>query len=152
MAEYTVHDSGGNVVGYFSNSPGAGCVGCLGLSIIAAIIWGGMSLYQVVQSRLADSKIEAQRVVLNSDTLNLYSGEYNYGRYKIKVERRGDKLFNISNEEFCELMPISTQEFIYKNCVNGFQGRAQFVRDGQGQLTLVVIHKDGRQERALRIK
>lgn len=152
MAEYTVHDRRGNTVGYISDSTGAGCVGCIGLSIIVAIIWGGISLYQVVQSRIANNKIESQRVVLAPNILDSYTGEYNYGRYNIKVERRGGKLFNHSPEEFCELMPASNDEFVYFHCALGFQGYAKFIKDPRGNLTLVVIHPDGREERALKVK
>ena len=150
MADYRVRDREGNTVGYISEATGAGCAGCLGLAIIAVVIYGGINFYRFMQARIANNKIEAQRVVLNSDTLDAYTGEYKYVRYKIKVERRGSKLFSISPEEFCELMPVSTDEFIYFRCVLGFQGRARFVRDAQGRLTLIVIHTDGREECALR--
>lgn len=154
MAEYTVHDRSGNTVGHISDShsSGEGCVGCIGLSVIIAVLYGVFSFYQFVQSRIADNKIESQRVVLNSDTLNSYTGQYDYGRYKIKIEHRGNKLFNISDEEFCELMPISTQEFIYRNCVLGFQGHAKFIKDVRGKMDLVIVHPDGHTEQAPRVK
>ncbi|MBA3240394.1 MAG: hypothetical protein H0T60_04125 [Acidobacteria bacterium] len=151
MADYRVRDSEGNTVGYISEATGAGCAGCLGLAIIAVVIYGGINFYRFMQARIANNKIEAQRVVLNSDTLDTYAGEYNYARYKIKVERRGSKLFSISPEEFCELMPVSTQEFIYFRCVLGFQGRARFEQDGRGKMALIVIHQDGRTERVSKV-
>lgn len=150
MSDFVIRDNSGSVVGHISESPARGCVGCIGLSLIAAIIWGGISIYQVVQSRIANNKIEAQRVVLGSDTLDAYTGEYKYKRYKIRIERRGDRLFNKSDEEFCELVPVSSQEFIYARCVNAFQGRARFERDGRGRLFLIIVHRDGRTERAPR--
>jgi hypothetical protein len=151
VAEYTIRDRAGNVTGYISDSTGVGCAGCLGLSVIICVIYGAVSLYQVVQKRAADNRIEAQRITLASNTLDMYAGEYNYTRYKIKIERRGDRLFNKSDEEFCELVPVSTQEFIYARCANGFQGRARFEQDGHGKMALIVIHQDGRTERAPKV-
>lgn len=148
MSDYTIRDRGGNVVGYFSDSTGAGCAGCIGLSIIICVVYGMFCFYQIVLARIANNKIEAQRVVLKSDMLDVYTGEYKYTRYKIKIERRGDKLYNKSAEEFCELVPVSPQEFIYKACANGFQGKGRFERDERGRLFLVIIHRDGRTERA----
>lgn len=151
MAEYTVRDRAGNVTGYISDSTGNGCAGCLGLSLVICLIYAAVSLYQFVQKRAANSRIEAQRVVLSADTLDGYAGEYDYGRYKIRIERRANRLFNKSAEEFCELVPISIDTFIYARCVNGFQGKGRFERNGRGGLTLVIIHQDGRAERAAKI-
>lgn len=150
MADYVIRDNGGRIIGRISES-GPGCMGCLGISVIAALIWGGINLYQFFQARVANSHIEARRVVLPTDTLDSYAGEYNYGRYRIRVERRGDKLYNKSVEEFCELMPTSTHEFIYKECANGFRGMARFERDAQGKLFLIIVHRDGRTERAIKM-
>lgn len=149
MADYVVRDNTGNIVGRISES-GPSCMGCLVMSVLAAIIWGGISLYQFVQSRIADNRIEAQRVALSPAALDAYTGEYDYGRYKIRIERRGNKLYNKSVEEFCELVPISTQEFIYRACVNGFEGKGHFERDGRGKMALIIIHRDGRAEKAIR--
>jgi hypothetical protein len=133
-----------------------GCIGGLALLIIGFVLYFFFNLgtfaYKRYTDRQIDSRLESQRVEVAPATLDSYAGQYDYGRYRIKIEHRGNKLFNISDEEFCELMPISTDEFIYKNCVLGFHGRAKFVRDMQGRLTLVVIHQDGREERAPRLK
>jgi hypothetical protein len=122
-----------------------------GLSLVISVIYGAASFYQFVQKRAADSRIEAQRVVLPAGTLDGYAGEYDYGRYKIRIERRAHRLFNKSAEEFCELVPISIDTFIYARCANGFQGKGRFERNGRGGLTLVIIHRDGRTERAAKI-
>lgn len=151
MSDFTIRDRDGNLLGRISESPAPGCVGCLGLSLIAALVWGGISLYHFLQARAASSQIEARRVVLPTDTLDAYTGEYNYGRYRIRIERRGDRLFNISPEEFCELVPTSTHEFIYKACVNRFQGRASFRRDERGKMVLFITHRDGRVERVAKV-
>lgn len=151
MSDFTIRDRNGNLIGRISESPAPGCVGCLGLSLIAALVWGGISLYHVVQRRLADGRIEAQRITIPPNTLDAYTGEYKYPRYRIRIEHRGNRLFNISPEEFCELVPISTQEFIYARCANGFQGRARFERDARGNVVLVVVHRDGRAERAAKL-
>ena len=151
MADFVIRDSSGNLIGRISESPAPGCVGCIGLSLIAAIIWGGISLYHVVQRRLADNRIEAQRITLPPAALDAYTGEYKYPRYKIRIEHRGDRLFNISPEEFCELVPISTKEFIYARCANGFRGRVHFERDERGKVVLVIVHVDGRTERAAKL-
>lgn len=129
-----------------------GCIGCLAFLIIGFVLYLCFNLGSFAYKRYTDRQIESQRVAVPPAILDSYAGQYDYGRYQIRVEHRGDKLFNISEEEFCELMPISTNEFIYKNCVLGFKGRAQFLRDAQGRLTLVVIHTDGRQDRAPRIR
>jgi len=151
VAQYTIKDRAGNVTGYLSESSGYGCVGCLGLSLIICLIYGAVGIYQFVQKRTANNKIEAQRIMLSTDTLDGYVGEYDYGRYKIRIERRANRLFNKSAEEFCELVPISTHEFLYARCVNTFQGRARFERDGRGRLSLVITHRDGRTERAAKV-
>jgi hypothetical protein len=131
-----------------------GCIGGLALLLIGFVLYFFFNLgtfaYKRYTDRQIDSRLESQRVMLAPATLDQYTGEYNYGRYKIKIEHRGNKLFNISDEEFCELMPVSSDEFIYKNCVLGFQGRARFIKDAHGNLTLIVIHQDGREERAPR--
>lgn len=149
MADYIVRDNSGSIVGRISES-GPSCMGCMVLSLIIGVVSAAVGIYQVVQKRLANNRIEAQRIVLANDILDSYTGEYKYARYKIKIERRGDKLFNKSPEEFCELVPISTQEFVYARCVNGFQGRARFARDSRGNVTLIVVHRDGREEHAQR--
>lgn len=151
MANFIIRDNSGTVIGRISES-GPSCLGCLGVSVIAALIWGTVNLYHVVQSRIANNKIEAQRVTLSPDALDAYTGEYNYKRYKIRIERRGDRLFNKSAEEFCELVPTSAQEFIYKACANGFRGRARFESDPRGKLALVITHQDGRTERADKVE
>jgi hypothetical protein len=151
VTQYTIKDRAGNVTGYLSESSGYGCAGCLGLSLVICLIYGAVSLYQFVQKHAADNRIEAQRIVLSADTLDGYAGEYDYGRYKIRIERRADRLFNKSAEEFCELVPISINTFIYAHCVNGFQGNGIFERNGRGGLTLIIIHRDGRTERAAKV-
>lgn len=151
MADYRVRDSEGNTVGYISEATGAGCAGCLGLAVIIIVLYGVINLYHIVQARIANNKIEAQRAVLNYSTLDMYAGEYYYTRYKIKIERRGDRLFNKSDEEFCELVPISIDTFIYARCVNGFQGKAHFEQDGRGKMVLFITHRDGRIERAAKV-
>ena len=151
MADFTVRDPSGNLIGRISESPAPGCIGCLGLSLVTCIIYGAVNIYQYVQARRALNSIEAQRVVVPNNVLDSFTGEYDYGRYRIKIERRGDRLYNKSDEEFCELVPVSTQEFIYKSCVNGFQGRGRFVKDERGKLALIIIHRDGRSEKATRV-
>lgn len=150
MADFVIRDNSGTVIGRISEA-GPGCLGCLGVSALAIIIWLGISAYHFIQARRDLSRIEAQRIALLPGTLDAYTGEYKYPRYKIRIERRGDRLFNISPEEFCELVPISSQEFIYKACANGFMGRARFERDGQGGLSLIIIYRDGRTQRAPRV-
>ena len=129
---------------------GGGCVGCLAFLVIGFGLYFCFNLGTFAYKRYMDRQIESQRVQVAPATLDSYTGRYNYGRYKIKIERRGNKLITISEEEFCELMPIAT-EFIYKNCANGFQGRARFERDGRGNLVLVVVHRNGRIERAAKV-
>jgi hypothetical protein len=150
VADYVVRDGSGRVIGRISEA-GPGCWGCLGMSVIAIAIWLAVSAYQYVQARRTLNGIEAQRVRLSNEALDTVVGEYDYTRYKIRIEHRGDKLYNISPEEFCELVPISSQEFIYKACPNGFRGRARFERDARGKLVLVITHQDGRTERADRV-
>jgi hypothetical protein len=150
VADYVVRDGSGRVIGRISEA-GPGCLGCLSVSAIALVIWLAINAYQYVQARRALNSIEAQRVRLSDEALDALVGEYDYGRYRIQVERRGDRLYNKSDEEFCELVPISTQEFIYKACVNGFQGRGRFVKDERGKLALIIIHRDGRSEKAARV-
>lgn len=150
MADYVVRDDSGRVIGRISEA-GPGCIGCLGVSAIAIVIWLAISAYQYVQARRALNDIEAQRVRLSDEALDAVVGEYDYGRYKIRIERRGDRLFNKSAEEFCELVPVATDDFIYARCVNGFQGRALFESEGRGKMTLIIVHRDGRREKAARV-
>ena len=152
MADYVVRDNSGRIVGRISEA-GPGCVGCLGISAIAIIIWIGINAYQFIQARRELNRIEAQRVKLTADTLDSYAGQYDYnGRYVISIERRGDQLFSRSPEERCELLPVSETDFLFFKCLNGFGGKAKFVRDGRGQVSLQIFYRDGREDSALRIR
>jgi len=129
---------------------GAGCIGCLLLAgVVVALFFVG-SFGSVLYRRYTDRQIESRRVPMPSETLSAYTGQYDYGRYLINVERHGDKLFTRSDEDRCELMPVSQTVFLFRNCINGFTGQAKFVRDARGQMFIVIIHKDGREERAQR--
>jgi hypothetical protein len=132
---------------------GAGCIGCLALAVGVFILIFICSFGSVIYKRYTDWRIESHRVQLSPDALDLYVGQYDYNRrYLITVERRGDRLFNKSEEDFCELMPISETNFVYRNCVNGFIGQARFTKDAHGQMVMLITHKDGREDRAARLK
>lgn len=141
-------DRNGNI--YELVGPG-GCIGCLALFVIGFVLYFFFNLGTFAYKRYTDKQIAAQRVEVAPATLDAYVGQYNYGRYRIKIEHRGSRLFNISEEEFCELMPVATDEFIYRNCANGFQGRARFEQDGRGNMVLFITHSDGRTERAAKV-
>ena len=70
MADFTVRDPNGNLIGRISESPAPGCIGCIGLSVIICLVYGAVSFYQFVQKRAADNSVEARRVVLSTDALD----------------------------------------------------------------------------------
>lgn len=133
------------------DNEGAGCAGCLllagGVVVLLLLFSFGSNLYR----RYSDRQIESRRVPLSTEALSSYAGQYDYhGRYLITVEQRGDKLFSRSQEERCELMPISQSDFLFRDCINGFGGKAKFVRDARGRMSLLIFYRDGREERAPR--
>lgn len=117
-----------------------------GLVVLLLVASYGSILYR----RYTDRQTEARRIPLSQEVLDSYVGRYDYGRYLITVERHGDGLFTRSPEGRCVLMPVSQADFIFRDCVNGFGGRARFSRDGQGQMNMLIIYRDGRTERVLR--
>jgi hypothetical protein len=130
---------------------GAGCAGCLLLAGAVVALFFVASFGSVLYRRYTDRQIESRRVPIPSEQLNAYAGQYDYnGRYLITVERHGDKLFSRSQEERCELMPISQSDFLFRDCINGFGGKAKFLRDARGQMSLQIFYRDGREESAPR--
>jgi hypothetical protein len=130
---------------------GAGCTGCLLLAGAVAVLFVMASFGSILYRRYSDRQIESRRVPLPPEVLSSYAGQYDYnGRYLITVEQHGDKLFTRSEEERCELMPTSQTDFVFTNCLNGFGGKAKFIRDGRGQMSLQIFYRDGREERAPR--
>lgn len=138
---------------YFDDdlNDGNGCFGCLGLIVGLLVLSFVCSFGGRIYTRYTDWRIDSRRVRVTPETLDLYVGQYDYNkRYRIVIERRGDNLFNKSPEESCELMPVSETDFLYRNCANGFRGRARFIKDAQGKMIMVIFHQNGDEERAAR--
>lgn len=130
---------------------GNGCFGCLGLIVGLIVICFLLPYSGRIYTRYTDWRIDSRRVRVLPETLDLYVGQYDYNkRYRITIERRGDKLFNKSPEESCELMLVSQTDFLYRKCANGFRGRARFIKDIQGKMIMHIFHQNGDEEQAPR--
>lgn len=138
---------------YVEEGGGSGCLGCLGLAVGLFLLSWLCSFSSLIHNWYTDRQIENQRVEVPTTLLDKREGKYNYnGRYEIHVERRGRDLYTKSPDAFCRLLPLSTDEFIFRNCSSGFQGRARFVDDARGGATLIILYRDGREDYARRVR
>lgn len=143
--ELTLYTDGSGRV--FRLVGGGGCGGCL-LLLVGWFAFSFLSAFGAnIYYRYFEKRANVPTVVLDS-----YAGEYDYlHRYEISVRRRDDVLLSASPEAICILTPVSSKEFAYRTCSNGFKGRAKFIKDDKGKFVLVIVHQDGREESAPRV-
>ena len=65
------------------------------------------------------------------------------------IRKEGERLMaRLTGQSFLELFPESETEFFYK----AVDAQITFVKDGQGRTTELVLHQNGRDSRAKKVR
>src|SRR5262249_44848297 len=114
----------------------------------------GLELHQngVVQpAKRVSNEPPAERKVakVDSKVYDAYAGEYELAPGAIITgKREGDKLnVQLTGQPAFEVFPESEREFFYKVV----DAQITFVKDGQGKVTKLVLHQNGRDMEAKRV-
>lgn len=93
---------------------------------------------------------ERQAVKLDPKLYDTYVGEYQLAPGAVfTIRRDGDRLLaRLTGQSFLEIFPESETEFFY-NVVNA---QIAFVKDNQGRVTDLVLHQNGQNPKAAKIK
>jgi len=93
---------------------------------------------------------ERQAVKLDPKLYNTYVGEYQLAPGAVfTIRRDGDRLLvRLTGQSFLEIFPESETEFFYK-VVNA---QITFVKDNQGRVTDLILHQNGQNPKATKIK
>jgi hypothetical protein len=86
---------------------------------------------------------------VSQDTLEAYTGKYDYGTAVLTVTREGNRLFaQLSGQPRFEIFPKSNSEFFWKMV----DARVQFVRDEKGEVTKAIHQQAGQTIQATKMK
>lgn len=99
---------------------------------------------------LAELEPVRQEITIASDLLQAYVGRYALSPKNIlTVTREGDALFaQFSGQARYRIYPESDSKFFYKIV----DAQLSFIRDSDGQVTYVILHQNGRVQKADRLE
>lgn len=90
-----------------------------------------------------------KEVALSETELEAYVGEYRLGPATFTVKREGLRLMvQLTGQPFAQVFPSAKDEFFYK-IVNA---QISFVRGSDGNVAALVLHQNGRDQRAERVR
>jgi len=93
---------------------------------------------------------ERQAIKLDPKVYDRCVGEYELGPGAMfTIRKEGDRLMaRLTGQSFLEIFPASETEFFYK----AVDAQITFLKDGQGRVIELVLHQNGRDLRAKRIR
>jgi len=101
-------------------------------------------------SPLLQVPTERKETKVDSKLLDLYSGIYSFAPgATITITREGEQLYaQVTGQGKLEIFPETERDFFYKVA----DVQITFETDSQGQATALVLHQNGRDQRAARSK
>jgi hypothetical protein len=93
---------------------------------------------------------ERVAITLASATLDTYVGKYELARDAIfTIRRSGDRLLaQLTGQQFLQIFPESQNEFFYK----AVDAQLTFVKNDKGEVTGLILHQNGIDQTAPRLK
>ena len=94
-------------------------------------------------------KVPSALTSISQETLEAYTGKYDYGAAVLTVTREGNRLFaQLSGQPRFEIFAKSSSEFFWKVV----DARVQFVRDEKGEVTKAIHQQGGQTIQAPKMK
>ncbi len=99
--------------------------------------------------QMEDQESFAVNAAIDTSIYDDYVGRYDYGRAVLTVTREGNRLFaQLSGQPRFEIFPKSETEFFWKVT----DAQVIFVRNEEGNVTHVIHHQGGQENKALKLE
>ncbi|WP_310428660.1 nuclease-related domain-containing protein [Chamaesiphon sp. VAR_48_metabat_135_sub] len=131
-------------------------------TLIALAICGGLLITPSVRNSLSSTIANLSAITKNgwllandNSTLNSYTGNYDFGRYAVKISRQKDRLFAETADGKAKLQKTQSKagnEFTVASQKTGNLGKYLFIKDRQGKIKhLIWIQTNGEHRKCPKI-